>query len=84
MHSKFNDENIWKNDFNGSVLYSLGTSSIMQCPYCLFWKFNFSVNKQVGDKTGRILILDINIDEIRYVLINIYNANTKVGQVQLL
>ena len=49
-----------------------------------FGNFNFSVNKQVGDKTGRILILDINIDEIRYVLINIYNANTKVGQVQLL
>ena len=49
-----------------------------------FGNFNFSVNQQVGDKTGRILILDINIDEIRYVLINIYNANTKVGQVPLL
>ena len=42
------------------------------------------VYKQVGDKNGRILILDVNIDEIRYVLVNIYNANTEVGQVQVL
>ena len=45
---------------------------------------NFSVNKQVGDKNGRILILDVNIDEIRYVLVNIYNANNEVEQVQVL
>ena len=34
---------------------------------------------QVEDKNGRIL--DINIDEIRYVLVNIY---TEVEQVQVL
>ena len=43
----------------------------------------FSVSKQVADKSGRILILDVNIDEIRYVLANIYNANTEVEQVQV-
>ena len=32
----------------------------------------------------RILILDVNIYEIRYVLVNIYNANTKVEQIQVL
>ena len=42
------------------------------------------VNRQVGDKIGRILILDVNIDEIRYVLVDIYNANTGVEQVQVL
>ena len=49
-----------------------------------FGNLNFSVNKQVGDKNGRILILDVNIDEIRYVLVHIYNANTEVEQVQVL
>ena len=48
-----------------------------------FGNLNFSVNKQVGDKNGRILILDVNIGEIRYVLANIYNANTEVEQVQV-
>ena len=28
--------------------------------------------------------MDVNIDEIKYVLINIYNANTAVEQVQVL
>ena len=30
------------------------------------------------------LFLTLNIDEIRYVLLNIYNANTEVEQVQVL
>ena len=37
-----------------------------------FGNLNFSVKKQVVDKNGRILILDVNINEIRYVLVNIY------------
>ena len=49
-----------------------------------FGNLNFSVNKQVGDKNGRILFLDVNIDEIRYVLVNICNANTDNEQVQVL
>ena len=42
----------------------------------------FLLNKQVGDKNGRILILDGNIDEIKYGLVKMCNANTKVKQVQ--
>ena len=49
-----------------------------------FGNLNISANKQVGGKNGRILILDVNIDEIRYVLVHIYNANTEVEQVQVL
>ena len=42
------------------------------------------VNKRVGDKNRHILIVDINIAEITYVLVNIYNGNAKVEQVQAL
>ena len=59
-----------------------GTSQ--SCGVAYFGNLNFSVNKRVGDKNGRILILDANIDEIRYVLVNIYSANTEVEQVQVL
>ena len=82
--STFNDENIWKDDFNGPVFYLHGTSQSCVVLIAYFGNLNFSVNKQVGDKNGRILILDVNIDEIRYVLVNIYNANTEVEQVQVL
>ena len=83
-HSTFNDEIIWKNDFNGPVFYSHSTSQSCGALIAYFGNLNFSVNKQVGDKNGRILILDVNIDEIRYVLVNIYNANSEVEQVQVL
>ena len=39
-------------------------------------------NKQVEDRNGHIFILDVNIDIIRNALVNIYNADTKVAQVQ--
>ena len=83
-HSTFNDEIIWKNDFNGSVFYSYGTSQSCGVLIAYFGNLNFSVNKQVGDKNGRIFILDVNIDGIKYVLVNIYNANNEVEQVQVL
>ena len=38
----------------------------------------------MGDKNERILILDVNIDEIRHVLVNIYNANAEAEEVQVL
>ena len=45
---------------------------------------NFSVKKQVGYKNGHILNLGVNIDEIRYVLVKMFDTNTKVEQVQVL
>ena len=83
-HSTFNNENIWKNDFNIPVFYSHGTSQSCGVLIVFFGNLNFSVNRQVGDKNERILILDVNIDEIRYVLVNINNSNTEVEQVQVL
>ena len=83
-HSTFNDENIWKNDFNVPVFYSHSTSQSCGVLIASFGNLNFSANKHVGDKSGQILILDVNIDEIRYVLVNIYNGNLEVEQVQVL
>ena len=76
-HSTFNDDNIWKNDFNGPVFYSHGISESCGAPNAYVGNLNFSVNKQLGDKNGLILFPDGNIDEIKYVLVYIYNANTE-------
>ena len=84
IHSTFNDENVWKNDFNVPVFDSHSTSQSCGVLIAFFGNLNFSVNKQVGDKNGRILIIDVNIDEIRYLLVNIYDVNTEVEPVQVL
>ena len=36
------------------------------------------------DKNGRILKLDVKVDEINFVLVNIYNSNTETEQIKTL
>ena len=52
-HFTFNDEIIWKNDFNGLFFYSHGTSQFCGILISYFGNLNFSINKQVGNKNGR-------------------------------
>ena len=59
-HSTFNGEDIWKNDFNVPVFYSSGAPQSCVVFTAFFGNLNFLVNKQVGDKNRRILILDVN------------------------
>ena len=44
----------------------------------------FFVNKQETDKEGRILILDVSINDSKYILINLYNANIEKEQIDVL
>ena len=39
---------------------------------------------KIIDKNGRILILDVKVDESNFVLVNIYNPNTETEQVATL
>ena len=45
---------------------------------------NFVVNNQKTDHDGRILILDVTINDINFVLINLYNTNKEREQVSIL
>ena len=38
---------------------------------------NFVVNNQKTGNDGRILILDVSINDVNFVLVNLYNANTE-------
>ena len=42
------------------------------------------MNNQKTDNNGRILILDVTINDVNFVLINLYNANTETEQVSVL
>ena len=43
----------------------------------------FNANKIIKDYDGRILIIDAEIGDDSFVLINLYNCNTEAGQLQL-
>ena len=49
-----------------------------------FGKNKICVNSQITDKYGGILILDVTIDESKYILVNIYNANIESEQLKVL
>ena len=42
------------------------------------------MNNQKTDNGGRMLILDVTINDVNFVLINFYNANTETEQVSVL
>ena len=43
----------------------------------------FNANKISKDNDSRILIIDTEIGDDAFVLINLYNCNTETGQLQL-
>ena len=44
----------------------------------------FNVKNKISDDNGRILILEVNIDDSEFLLINLYNANTEKEQLSTL
>ena len=48
-----------------------------------FGKETFNVKKRETDKEGRILILDVSVNDSEYILINLYNANTEKEQINV-
>ena len=49
-----------------------------------FGRETFIVKKQQTDKQGRILILDVDINDSEYILITLYNSNTENEQMDAL
>ena len=79
-HSTINNELKWKDEFKGALFFSYRKSN--SCGVLIGFLGNkpFTVVHEFSDKNGRILILDIIFDNCEYLLINIYNANTKKEQ----
>ena len=68
-HSTTSDEGKQTDEFSGPVFYSHGTSTSCGVLTTFFGKNKICVNSQITDKHGRILVLDVTIDEWKYILI---------------
>ena len=49
-----------------------------------YGNINYSVKKKLRDNSGRILVLDVKINGMKYLLINLYNGNTELEQLNTL
>ena len=74
----------WKEDFKGHVFFSHRKTNSCGVLTTYFGNETFTVEKkQETDKQGRILILDVSVNDSEYILINLYNANTEKEQINV-
>ena len=59
------------------MILTRGFSFLMEHLTHLTPKTSFVVNKQKADNAEEILILDVTLDADQYILINLYNTETK-------
>ena len=79
-HSTQLDEEKWQNEWGGQLVFSHGSSDSKGV--CIGFTKNLDVNleKNTCDNNGRIIIIDLILDDDKYLLINLYNANTEAEQ----
>ena len=83
-HSTINDEIKWKDDFKGEVFYSHGKSNSCGVLICFIGSKRLFIRNKLPDNDGRILILDVDIDDENFILINFYKPNTEAEQLKTL
>ena len=73
----------WKDDFKdfkGEVFYSHGKCNSCGVLTCFIDSRKPFIRDKLSDNDGRILILDVDIDDENFILINLYNPNTEAEQ----
>ena len=80
-HSTEDTFHNWRNDFKGEVCFSHGSTGSCGVMIGYFGSKKVQLNKIKKDDHDRILIVDANMDDQNFVLINFYNANTESEQI---
>ena len=83
-HSTLKDEVNWTQEFKGQLFFSHGKSNSCGVLICYFGSKNLKIRNKIADKDGRILILEIELDDQSFTLINLYNPNTESEQLEVL
>jgi len=71
-HSTSETENIWKQEWPGTILFSHGSSNSKGVCILIPSHLDFHIEDKITDSNGRIIIIKIKINEELFVLCNIY------------
>ena len=83
-HSSLADEKKWADELKGHIFFSHGKTNSCGVATGYIGCNKVDVLNKKSDKNGRISILDVKVEVTNFVLINIYNPNTKKEQVSTL
>ena len=81
-HSDVDNESKWKENFQGNLLYSFDSS--VSCGVLIDF-FGFESNEiknKLCDANGGILILNVIINDERFIIVKLYNSSTEIEQIK--
>ena len=82
LYSSKECENVWRAEWGGEIFFSHGTNHSKGALILIDPKITCKVEKQICDKNGRYIILDLVLADLqRIVLVNIYAPNDVNQQV---
>ena len=83
-HSSDKTGKQWEQLWRGSIKFSHGTTSSKSVLIAFSESLEFNITKEFTDQNGRYIVLQVNIQENPYVLINYYAPNLETQQVSVL
>ena len=83
-HSSVKDEKLWNDEFEGQLFFSHGKTNSCGVAIGFVGKKALNILNIKRDNLGRILVIEVKIDDSVFVLINIYNVNTQPEQLYTL
>ena len=79
-HSSVGDEKKGCDELNGNLYFSHGKTNSGGVAIGYVGSKSFVLANQTADKNRRLLLIEAIVDDVRFVLINIYNCNTESRQ----
>ena len=83
-HSSDKTGKQWEQLWRGSIKFSHGTTSSKGVLIAFSESLEFNITKEFTDQNGRYVVLQVDIQENPYVLINYYAPNLETQQVSVL
>ena len=83
-HSTPDCVNDWEKEWGGDMFFSHGRSNSTGAAIIFSKNFNMNVLKFSCDTSGRIAILELEFNDEKYLLINLYNDNIETDQLTTL
>lgn len=74
-HSTRRNEKIWQAEWGGDIIFSLYNSRARGVAVLFKKGLNYKINNQLSSTNGRYLILEIETNELSFLLINVYAPN---------
>ena len=74
-YSSIECEKIWRDEWGGHMVFSHGSAHSKGTLILFKPNFDINIHSEVCDEDGRYIILNVDIQDINYCLINIYSPN---------